>query len=499
MEKARVTRLDPLPPLEGGERRAHSARQRRIRRNVSRSLATGELIGKHRILKRLGRGSMGDVYLCEHIDLPELRVALKVLAPTHGSTPELRTRFRNEIAASARVNDRQVIRPYEFIQNGELLAYTMEYVDGGDLADWMNANPSFVTRKALELLVQVCAGVKAIHAAGIVHRDLKPQNLLVTSQGEIRIGDFAVSRTNDFERLTAHGKMVGTIDYISPQYLEHGSVTPGCDIYAIGAIAFEIFARRPPFVADGIYETLSLKLRGEAERVDHVNPSCPKSVADVIQKALQRDASLRFQNADECIEALNRVLASPEAHQIVHTSHDSPPQTESTEHLPPGVIECAPEDHTPVQYLPVLMESTPSISRPPLATKSRFSSPKLKRIVRTVGVGAMLGAALIVVVTTYLTIQQRAVDSSLPSLTPATLSVQPNDTNSTPPFSNRQAIRIAVQFVHVSATLIDTLHASRRTPETIVSMVKLPTRLSKSASSRKTPGQTLRPRWAVVP
>lgn len=272
------------------------------------SLRIGEVVGRHKIIKRIGRGSIGDVYLCEDIELPDLRVALKVLAPHRIITPELKKRFKNEIAASARVNHQNVIRPYEFIQKRDFLAYTMEYVRGGDLSRWMTDHKEFNVRSALKILLQICTGVQAIHDAGIIHRDLKPQNILISDREEVRISDFAVSRTSDFERVTLRGRLVGTIDYLSPQYLEHGTVTSSCDIYAIGAIAFEMLTHRAPLTGNGLYETLALKLSREAPHVHELNPDCPLILSAIISKALRRSPEERYASAKEMSVDIQRVL-----------------------------------------------------------------------------------------------------------------------------------------------------------------------------------------------
>lgn len=291
---------------------------------IPASLREGDVVGRHRILKRIGRGSIGDVYLCEDIDLPDLRVALKVLAPHRVVTPELKQRFKNEIAASARVNHRNVIRPYEFIQKRDLLAYTMEYINGGDLSQWMHGHKEFRLKEAIGILLQICTGVQAIHEAGIIHRDLKPQNILISERQEVRISDFAVSRTSDFERVTLRGRLVGTIDYLSPQYLEHGEVTTSCDIYAIGAIAFEMLTHRAPLTGGSLYETLALKLSREAPPVHEVNPSCPLMLSAIVSRALRRSPEERYGSAKEMVVDLLRLMEAEGQPEMVRVEMIGP-------------------------------------------------------------------------------------------------------------------------------------------------------------------------------
>ncbi len=295
----------PRSATTPGENRVQRLRSERPLR---RTFSPGDLIGSHKIIKVLGRGSMGEVYLCEHVQLPDLKVALKVLAPASRGAYQMRERFKNEISASARVNHRNVIRPYEFIEKDEFLAYTMEFVSGGDLVRWMRDHTTFNVHDALRILFQLCEGIQAIHDAGIIHRDIKPENILITENNEIRISDFAVARTADFRRVTLRGQLVGTMDYLSPQYLEHGTVSRECDIYAIGAVAYELFTHRAPFIASGMYDAMVLKLSCEAPLLHEVNPSIPHSISAVVATALRRDPRERYQSARELGEELKRLL-----------------------------------------------------------------------------------------------------------------------------------------------------------------------------------------------
>jgi serine/threonine protein kinase len=303
---------DIQPALRSVPTPAENRVQRlRSERPLRRTFAPGELIGNHKILKVLGRGSMGEVYLCEHIHLPDLKVALKVLAPASRAAQQMRERFKNEISASARVSHRNVIRAYEFIEKDQFLAYTMEFVSGGDLGRWMREHTTFNVHDALRILIQLCEGIQAIHDAGVIHRDIKPENILITESGEIRISDFAVARTADFRRVTLRGQLVGTIDYLSPQYLEHGTVSRECDIYAVGAVAYELFTHRAPFIASGMYDAMVQKLSCEAPLLHDVNSGVPHPVSTIVARALRRNPSERYQSARELGEELKRLLRGP--------------------------------------------------------------------------------------------------------------------------------------------------------------------------------------------
>lgn len=159
------------------------------------SLQPGTVLGgKYEVVKCLGSGSMGLVYACRHRELQGHMVAVKVLFPEVAQDKVAAARFRNEIFASYGVSHPNVVRAYEYLRDGELVAYTMEYVGGGDLAERLSRQERMPIAEVVRLLSQMAAGVQAIHDAGIVHRDLKPENILLTKEGNVKIADFGIAR-----------------------------------------------------------------------------------------------------------------------------------------------------------------------------------------------------------------------------------------------------------------------------------------------------------------
>ena len=147
------------------------------------SLQPGTVIGgKYEVVKCLGSGSMGLVYACRHRELQGQMVAVKVLFPEVARDKVAAARFRNEVLASYGVSHPNVVRAYEYLRDGDLVAYTMEYVGGGDLAEKLSRQERLPIGEIVRLLSQMAAGVQAIHDARIVHRDLKPENILLTKE-----------------------------------------------------------------------------------------------------------------------------------------------------------------------------------------------------------------------------------------------------------------------------------------------------------------------------
>lgn len=269
------------------------------------NLQPGTIVnGRYEIVKCLGTGSMGMVYACRHRELSGHLVAMKVLFSEVARDEVAAARFRNEIVASYGVNHPNVVRAYEYFRDGDLVAFTMEYVGGGDLADRIGSDVGIDIDDTIKLLIQMCSGVQAIHDAGIIHRDLKPENILLTAQGDIKITDFGIARTGTGPKLTEYGGVVGTIDYVSPEYLERGQVDARSDIYSLGVLAYEMITGESPFKGKSVIETMTMRLRSDPEAPHTVRADCPESLSRVVLMSLSRVPESRYQSASEMMQDL---------------------------------------------------------------------------------------------------------------------------------------------------------------------------------------------------
>jgi len=277
------------------------------------SLQPGTVIaGRYEVVKCLGAGSMGIVYACRHRELVGHLVAVKVLFPEVAQDKIAAARFRNEIFASYGVSHPNVVRAYEYLRDGDLVAYTMEYVDGGALADRLeHPDQRLPLSDIISILSQMCSGVQAIHDAGIVHRDLKPENILLTRDNIVKIADFGIARTGHGPRLTEHGGVVGTIDYVSPEYMLNSQVDWRSDIYAIGILGYEMLTGESPFRGDSVYATMTKRLKSDPRPPSSSRPECPREMDAIILKAMHRDPEQRFQSAMEMHQKLQPLLQRP--------------------------------------------------------------------------------------------------------------------------------------------------------------------------------------------
>ena len=272
--------------------------------------------GRYEILKSLGTGSMGLVYVCRHLELAGHIVAMKVLFNEVVKDEVVRSRFINEIVASYGVNHPNVVRAYEYFQDGDIVAFTMEYVDGGDLADRLAMKEPIPIEQAIKWLKQMCQGVQAIHDAGIVHRDLKPENVMLTKGGDVKIADFGIAKTGTGPKLTEYGGVVGTIDYVSPEYLERGQVDERLDIYALGVLAYEMITGSVPFQGDSVVETMTLRLKTIPETPAAIRPECSEELGRIIMQALRREPGERYQKAIEMFHDLDYLAYTEQTYRF---------------------------------------------------------------------------------------------------------------------------------------------------------------------------------------
>lgn len=272
--------------------------------------------GRYEVVKCLGAGSMGMVYACRHRELSGRLVAMKVLFSEVANDETARKRFENEIFASYEVNHPNVVRAYEYFIDGDLIAFTMEYIGGGDLAERLERDEAMPLDKVARMLRQMCSGVDTIHKAGIIHRDLKPENILLTTNDDIKITDFGIARTGIVRNLTQDGGLVGTVDYVSPEYLERGQVDCRSDIYALGVLAYEMITKEPPFRGESVIQTMTMRLRSDPVAPIILRPECPVALSNIVLKALARDPERRYQTADEMFIDLDRMINAPSTSDV---------------------------------------------------------------------------------------------------------------------------------------------------------------------------------------
>lgn len=276
----------------------------------STALPSSELsdFNGYRIIKEIGKGGMGIVYLAFQKSFNR-KVALKVILGAAGKN-EI-SRFRIEAEAIAKLQHANIIAVYEVTEYLGNAFYSMELCSGGTLANMFAKGP-MQQRPAAEMLLKITKGLAAVHNSGIVHRDIKPSNILLTSDGEPKIADFGLAKMlnqGHLENLTHTGTILGTPCYMPPEQAAGlKDIGPKADIYSLGAVMYEALIGRPPFRGASVTETIMLVVTEDPVLPRSLRPEIHPSLESIILRCLHKDPARRYSSAIELANDLQRFL-----------------------------------------------------------------------------------------------------------------------------------------------------------------------------------------------
>jgi serine/threonine-protein kinase len=353
-------------------------------------------IGKYEILRTLGQGAMGEVYLATHPAIGR-EVAIKTILPAAARGEDAEGRFRREAEAAGRLNHPNLVTIFDFDKDQEVFYLVMEFVDGDDLENLIRSR-GLSPSQFLEVLAQVCDGLSHAHRHGIIHRDVKPSNVRVMRDGKnflAKVMDFGIARVEDSD-LTATGIVMGTVSYMAPEYIREGHATAQSDLFAVGVMLYEALAGRKPFSGDNT-TTILFKIVSEApapidvEGLHGISPS----IRMVLDKALAKDPAERFQTADDLGRALRAckdptwsgVLDEATAILVRHR------QAEVAQALAaPGTVAL---DRAPATAATRLPDTAPTTVMPAAGATTAMPEPAPVRP-RRIGLYAAAGGAVLV-------------------------------------------------------------------------------------------------------
>ncbi len=261
------------------------------------------------IQQMLGRGGMGVVYKARHEQL-DRTVALKMLLAGAYVDPEMLERFRTEATAAARLQHPNIVQVFDVAEHEGLPLICQEYVDGGNLAERIDGTPQPLNATA-EIVETLARAIDLAHRRGIVHRDLKPPNVLLTGDGVPKIADFGLAKQfHDDAGQTATGDVLGTPSYMAPEQAsgKPQSIGPATDVYALGAILYEMLSGRPPFRGETSLDTVSQVLTDEPVPPGRLRPKLPRDLETICLKCLEKEPGRRYTGAGDLADELRRYL-----------------------------------------------------------------------------------------------------------------------------------------------------------------------------------------------
>lgn len=276
-----------------------------------------ELAGTYRVLKRLGKGGMGEVFEAEHLRVGK-RVAVKFMRREAVGDRRALERFRREVRALSAITSDHVVSVLDCGElDGETPYIVMERLEGEDLRHLLAKQGPLSVYRSVRFALDACTGLAAVHAAGLVHRDLKPANLFITrstTRGELcKILDFGVAKGQTSE-LTHQGSLLGTVRYMAPEQLSNSaSVSATTDVYAVGAILFECLVGRPARDADTPEELMFDILNRDPPSATEFRSELSQDLAEVIACAMARRQSDRYESVGELALDLERLLPTKDS------------------------------------------------------------------------------------------------------------------------------------------------------------------------------------------
>ena len=268
-----------------------------------------EMLGEFRLLRRLGRGGMSEVFLAEQTSLKR-NVAIKVLRPELMLDPTYRDRFRKEYLAVAKLNHPNIVQVYTVGEELGRVFIAQEYVQGQNLREFINRKGPPEFSVAVFIMKQVAAALNAAGEAGIIHRDIKPENILLTKKGEAKVADFGLakrSQTSDSQQVTQIGTTMGTPLYMSPEQINGTAIDHRSDIYSFGVTCYHMLSGEPPFRGETAISIAMQHLRQDPIPLEAVRPDLPPLLCRIIQKLMAKDPAQRYQTAAACLKDLKRL------------------------------------------------------------------------------------------------------------------------------------------------------------------------------------------------
>ncbi len=270
------------------------------------------LDGRYEIQEIIGVGGMAVVYKA-HDNVENRTVAIKILKDEFVSNEEFIRRFKNESKAIAVLSHPNIVKVYD-VSFGDLIQYiVMEYIDGITLKEFIERQGSLRWKDAVYFTIQILKGLQHAHDKGIVHRDVKPQNIMVLSDGTIKVADFGIARFARNEQRTITDKAIGSVHYISPEQARGEKIDEKADIYSVGVMLYEMLTGQLPFEAESAVSVAIMQLQRDPKLPSEINPSIPLGLEQITMHAMQKTLERRYQSASELLCDLEQFKKDPDA------------------------------------------------------------------------------------------------------------------------------------------------------------------------------------------
>ena len=292
----------------------------RLKTGIKESKVAAHKIPGYKVVGKLGAGAMAVVYKARQLSLNRM-VAIKILPKRFSENPEYVERFYKEGQAAGRLNHPNIVQAIDVGEAGGYHYFVMEYVEGKTIADDLTAGKVFEEAEALDIIIQVANALAHAHACSIIHRDVKPKNIMISTNGTVKLADMGLAReTTDIEAAQSEaGKAYGTPYYIAPEQIRGKIDIDGrADIYGLGATLYHMLTGRVPFMADDSADVMRKHLREKLIPPDHINTLLSAGVSEVIEIMMAKRKENRYNDIEELLtdlEALRQGQPPLQAHR----------------------------------------------------------------------------------------------------------------------------------------------------------------------------------------
>ena len=345
------------------------------------------LADRYEILDKIGTGGMSDVYKAmDHILGRE--VAVKVLKQEFAEDVTFVTKFRSEAQSAAGLEHPNIVNIYDVGSENGIYYIVMEYVEGITLKTYIEKKGQLNFKEAISIAIQVGRGIEAAHNKGIIHRDIKPQNIIISTEGKVKVTDFGIARATSSN--TIHADVMGSVHYASPEQARNGYVDGKSDIYSLGIVMYEMVTGRVPFDGDTTVAVALQHLQEEMVAPSAYAPELPISLEKIILKCTMKSPDRRYAAIEDLLLDLKKALVSPNEDFVTMGSAEEVEKTrvispEEQEQIKEGLAGDADEDDE-------LMDDEDDEDEGPV-------NPKLDKAITIMGIAA---AVIIIAIVIYI-------------------------------------------------------------------------------------------------
>ncbi|MBR5127480.1 MAG: Stk1 family PASTA domain-containing Ser/Thr kinase, partial [Roseburia sp.] len=269
---------------------------------------------RYEVVGKVGAGGMSDVYKALDHTLGR-NVAIKVLKAEFSEDMNFVTKFRTEAQSAAGLEHPNIVNIYDVGSESEFHYIVMEYIEGITLKTYIEKKGQLSFKEATSIAIQVGRGIEAAHNKGIIHRDIKPQNIIISTEGKVKVTDFGIAKAATTNTISSD--VMGSVHYSSPEQARNGFVDGKSDIYSLGIVMYEMITGRVPFDGDSTVAVAIQHLQEEMESPKTYAPELPISMEKIILKCTQKNPDRRYENMTALLSDLRKSLISPDEDFVV--------------------------------------------------------------------------------------------------------------------------------------------------------------------------------------